>query len=521
MLGIRLQKLSGLVFIVVLGLQPTCVLAQQYMVNGKPVSESFAEAMKLVNQAIASIQAGKIEDALAIGHHAVTLAPESALTHAVLGSAEARSNDPDSAIEEYKQAVAIDDQRPEFWYSLGSVYQSAGRSTEAIDTFKQFLKRFPDNPRCKLVKSGLTILEKELKTRPASSSINGDDYFGDATKLGEAKWAATRMPLTVCILSGLNVDEFKPEYADLAKEAFLSWASASAGKVSFQFVEKPNNADITLRWSTNSKDLSQPAEGGEAKVMRRGERINSATIVVLTIMPVKELVMNDQLMHFICLHEIGHALGIVGHSPNRADVMYCSIPLSFDKCALTERDAKTLQHIYLNDVKPISATKTSAGFVDAQAEELALDQAARKQFENGNIEESIRLYRKASDQYPSSHFLKTNLASVLNNGGLSAFKEQNFEKAIGLFEQALEIEPTDKIARSNLGSAYINLGVQLVKEDKLAQAEPSFKMAVETLSGNDDKKALIAAVRNYIYVLNKLGRSSEAQDLEAKYLKSP
>ncbi len=367
----------------------------------------------------------------------------------------------------------------------------------------------------------MIILEKELKSRPFNSSANAEDYFSDATKLGEVKWAAMRMPLTVCIFPGLDVEGFKPQYADIAKNAFESWANASSGKLRFEYTEKPEHVDIIFRWSANSKDVSQPAEGGEAKVMRRGDRIDSASVVVLTVMPVKELKMNDELMRFICLHEIGHALGLVGHSSNRADVMYCSIPLNFEKCFITQRDAKTLQHLYATDVKSVIATKVSTGFLGGHTEEYALDQEARKQFDNGNIEESIRLYRKASDEYPSSQFLKTNLASVLNNAGLSAFKQQHFEKAIDLFKQALEIEPADKIAKSNLGSAYINLGVQTVQAGKVTEAEPIFKNAVETLSASDDKKGLTTAVRNYMYVLNKLGRASEAQEMENKYLKSP
>ncbi len=142
MFAVKLQAIKQIIFIAVLGLLPVSAMAQQYLVDGKPVSLSFAQAMKLVNQAIACIQENKLQEALNIAQKAEKLAPESALTHAILGSAEARNGDPDSAIEEYKTAIAIDDKKPDLWYSLGSVYQSAAGVAKPLRHLSSFLSGF-------------------------------------------------------------------------------------------------------------------------------------------------------------------------------------------------------------------------------------------------------------------------------------------------------------------------------------------------------------------------------------------
>jgi hypothetical protein len=54
---------------------------------------------------------------------------------------------------------------------------------------------------------------------------------------------------------------------------------------------------------------------------------------------------NRALVTLCCLHEVGHALGMHGHSPNNHDVMFPSVTL-VGRTGLTERDKNTIRLMY-------------------------------------------------------------------------------------------------------------------------------------------------------------------------------
>ena len=56
------------------------------------------------------------------------------------------------------------------------------------------------------------------------------------------------------------------------------------------------------------------------------------------------------LIRDVMLHEVGHALGMGGHSPNPEDLMYGFVDMAADrsagKRALTDRDRTTIRKLY-------------------------------------------------------------------------------------------------------------------------------------------------------------------------------
>jgi Flp pilus assembly protein TadD/predicted Zn-dependent protease len=512
----RRLNIAQLLAATVLSLWSAQALAQEYYLEGKRVSRSFAEAMNLVNEAKSDLEENKIQPAVEAAERAVTLAPESALTHGALGATKARSGDLDAAIEELKKAITLNDKKPEFWISLGSVYQAAGHTDKAVETLHEYMKKFPNEPHMGFVKSQVAILERELGNRKGNAGSDDSDYFAETTQRAIVKWDPAQMPISVYIEKDSKATDFKPSYPDLAAQSFQAWESVSNDKIKFKFVEQPNSADIKLRWSANSKDVSQPAEGGEAKVARGPDGIGNVSITILTVLPVKELLVNDALIHYICLHEIGHALGMVGHSSRAGDIMYCSLPMDYEKRTLSDRDAKTLQHLYSDDVH---STKMAAGEIPASADECAADEKARRPYAQGDLDGAIRLYRQALAQYPQSQLLKTNLASILNNSGSAAMNNEKLDTAIALLKEALELNPANKNAKINLGIAYMDSAIMDSLHGQSTEAETLYKKAISLLSTSDNQPSLTMAVQNYARFLNKVGRGSEAESLQAKYLK--
>ncbi len=75
--------------------------------------------------------------------------------------------------------------------------------------------------------------------------------------------------------------------------------------------------------------------------------MSHCTIVLLTAHAADNLPPSVNEIKGVCLHEIGHALGLNGHSPNSNDIMYCSETGSESRRPqLTVRDLATLKKLY-------------------------------------------------------------------------------------------------------------------------------------------------------------------------------
>jgi predicted Zn-dependent protease len=158
------------------------------------------------------------------------------------------------------------------------------------------------------------------------------------------RWSKRHMPLAV-YLARPDPNHFEDPDAlfDVVRDGIVDWENAAGpGIPSFEFVDDQGDADIPIQWET---DLAGAWFIGhcvyDIDVMTR--RFGVAHIVVTG--KVREGVDADpDQVYATMLHEVGHALGLGGHSPDPADVMYrhgTSL-----QSELTERDRETLRLLY-------------------------------------------------------------------------------------------------------------------------------------------------------------------------------
>lgn len=103
---------------------------------------------------------------------------------------------------------------------------------------------------------------------------------------------------------------YRKRYGDYVKQCMREWSNATEGRLRYQFVSKSKGADIVIRW------VKAPSKSSYAGFTRFRFRPMQASIDVFTEKR------PDVSVRTAILHELGHSLGIMQHSPNPDDVMY-------------------------------------------------------------------------------------------------------------------------------------------------------------------------------------------------------
>jgi predicted Zn-dependent protease len=178
---------------------------------------------------------------------------------------------------------------------------------------------------------------------------SASNYVSDVTGMGRIVWPLDKMPLKVYIEDGTGTPGYRDYYLDMMRKAFSEWQEKTNGKVSWQEVGSPQQANITCTWTSVAKPNGPGVEAGETKstvgINRfTGEQvIMRATISVLTSLMGRNF--SDTDTYKTCLHEVGHAIGMEGHSENPGDIMYAVLN-DAQTPYLKDRDINTISALY-------------------------------------------------------------------------------------------------------------------------------------------------------------------------------
>lgn len=110
----------------------------------------------------------------------------------------------------------------------------------------------------------------------------------------------------------------RPDDPQLAQWAFQAWQKASAGKLEFARVPDRDRARIRLYWASAERGLY-----GETRPMFfNGHQLGAEVYVLPSPLPTNgDRLLRDAIVYLTCLHESGHALGLM-HTAVFADIMY-------------------------------------------------------------------------------------------------------------------------------------------------------------------------------------------------------
>lgn len=185
------------------------------------------------------------------------------------------------------------------------------------------------------------------------------NYLKEASPLGVTRWAKDRMPIKVFIASGERVRDFRPQFPEMVKASLNEWSAATTGGLSWKSAANESDADLIVEWYDDRAKLAELAptvsdvDLGNTQIdaNRPGasgkDEIDLAVVRIMTRARLSASspgpqAMSDEQMQTVLLHELGHALGLQGHSSNRSDVM--SFPSNWGK--LSEADRETIRLLY-------------------------------------------------------------------------------------------------------------------------------------------------------------------------------
>jgi hypothetical protein len=192
-----------------------------------------------------------------------------------------------------------------------------------------------------------------ISAAPASTNqtraLSAQDYLADVAPDGLYCWPSNKLPVKVFFQVSDAVPYFRASFLVILKSCFDEWSQASDGKLGWVEATDPETADIVVQWSAQPRERPEGTEGGRTKTYaqlntstNRGI-IRKAEITLLTRLPNREF--SDDEIRKAYLHEVGHAFGIAGHSPNRNDIMYFAVSKQREP-HLADRDRATINHLY-------------------------------------------------------------------------------------------------------------------------------------------------------------------------------
>jgi len=240
----------------------------------------------------------------------------------------------DTAAVCYKRALANDKTNPEIIYFLAySLYRNKDYKSALFYT-DFIIRHFPKSKFYLPAKTLNLKASADLGRKENLQANDSNDYYGDLKN--PARWVKT--PIRVWI-------QHTDNNANL-RNAFYTWQTALYPTVSFEMVGKKEDANlIVLFGDPPSVCSSNDAIGCTLPYFYASNHswIGKAEIYITRFTRYGTR-LSDNDIYGVLVHEIGHAIGIMGHSRNQSDVMYPSS----DNYNLrpTRRDVSTVRKIY-------------------------------------------------------------------------------------------------------------------------------------------------------------------------------
>jgi len=355
-------------------------------------------------------------------------------------------------------------------YNAITLYVPQEQSYEKLSVYEAE-RDFEPEKECKdLKKQKITQGEKNRQTAINQEILKKqfpDHYLERAITGGDIiRWNPSTFPLNVYVEHKADLPEY---FYGEVKSAFLEWQDKTNNYITFKFVNSPNNADIRCYFPKNDSEAEDFSKkfGGITHSEVQNNTLKYMTVTFSTKYNGQDKYYTQNIVRSVALHEIGHALGILGHSVNKQDIMYPSSSAS--RTYLSTGDISTIKLIY--SIVPDISNKnfsqeakdkfmTIADIFGNDKERIELELAntmedsritvndPNKIIHIGNLYYKKNDYKNAIKNYNLAivkiHNDNNLLAKVNYNLALSYMQIKEYEKALSYANESQKLSPNDK-----------------------------------------------------------------------------
>ncbi|MYG07141.1 tetratricopeptide repeat protein [Candidatus Poribacteria bacterium] len=366
------------------------------------------------------------------------------------------------------------------------------------------------------------------------------DYFDHVTLFSEGRITRfTQMPIRVHISPTLR----PLPYLTAIRYAMNTWESATNGKIRFQETETPEQADIHVNPTYSGRLAFLDTRLGSAKLTRLSQDTSTVsgtnphvqkdnttrsqntvgggspapsidfTVEIVLVLEGDGTIgeLSEAEMRTVCLHELGHAIGLWGHSPDTDDVCHATATAQHP----TPRDVNTLLKVYdtplhtpqhdiainllRKDLQMAPRLPRPHYLLGAVYFDKGDMTSAITHFQNcigvdPNYEPAreklIQAYHKIGQSNQATRLIEQRVknqqghrslrdsAESYNRLGTLYYKEGDMDKAIAAFEKALKRSPHHKTAKQNLNQLYRQKAFNALKRRAFDEATAYFEKAI-------------------------------------------
>lgn len=340
--------------------------------------------------------------------------------------------------------------------------------------------------------------------------INGANYLKYAvTPEGKiARW--NKKELTYYVIDPENL------YDKFVSKAINTYNQLFKGYFKITKADAKNKADIilTFKQEFDSNERSNEKFMLGLTNLYYSDDDNSITMAKVTILykyqNQKEYVSGNK-MYNVILHELGHAMGISGHSDKPEDIMFPL--LNNSDGILSQRDRVTMKMLYSNNAKvikkqiknarraKIAEAKKSVKNASGVDETLSLVNLAQTYYENGQKEKALDTYKKAIEKDSKN-------PNIYKSMGECYYFSQKYDQALKYFVQSYNLTTND----SDKPELLNMIGVAYAKMSDFENAYKYFKMSYDADENNYE------VLQNLVASCMKTNRKQEIQMLINKYI---